>query len=479
MLLRVFKIPFIREIFENLSLMRWLARITDGLLILSVLYTASIVVGQPQTIDHFILAILGALLFGLIAELSGVHSSYRDENLSGHIGRIWSAWAITVAGLLMIGFMVKVTDHYSRIVTTIWFFMAPLFISACHIFVAIALRTVRAAGHNTKKAVVAGVTDMSAQLARSITLKPWLGIDIIGHYEDRNVERRPDGSEALGPFLGNYQTLVESAQRGEIDVVYIALPMRAEFRIAELTRQLGRTTVSIYIAHDFSGFNLLSRRTAPRWRQFGDVSVLGIVESPYNGMMGAVKQIEDVLLGTLLLAITAIPMIVIALAVKLTSKGPVFFRQTRYGLNGEKIAVLKFRTMRVMEDGENIRQATQSDPRITRVGAFLRRTSMDEFPQFLQVVTGKMSIVGPRPHAVAHNEQYRGLIDHYMVRHKVKPGITGLAQVNGYRGETDTDEKMQKRVEYDLRYIREWTPLLDLKIIFLTVFGRKTRQNAY
>lgn len=477
-MLRTIKSTFFRTICEKLALMRSLARITDGLLILSGLYLVCFTIGQPWSELYLFSGLLGALLFGILAELSGVYSTYRDENISGRVGRIWSAWAISVAILLMIGFMTKVTSTYSRIITMAWMISAPMLVSVWHAFVGLVLRTMRADGLNTKKAVIAGVTEMSAQLAKSISQKPWLGIDIVGHYEDRNVERRPEGSEALGPFLGNHRELVESAQRGEIDVVYIALPMRAESRIAELTRQLGRTTTSIYIAHDFSGFNLLSRRTAPRWSQLGDVSVLGIVESPYNGLMGAVKQFEDVLIGSVLLAIAAVPMIGIALAIKLTSKGPVFFKQTRYGLNGEKINVLKFRSMTVMENGDDVRQATKGDERITPLGAFLRKTSMDELPQFLHVITGKMSLVGPRPHAVAHNEQYRKVIDHYMVRHKVKPGITGLAQVNGCRGETDTDEKMQKRVEYDLRYIREWTPLLDLKIIFLTVFGRKTRENA-
>ena len=459
--------------------MRTLARITDGLLILASIYATCGLVGQPRDDIYLFSGIIGATLFWILAEISGVYRSYREESLSSRIGRIWSTWAIVVAGMLMIGFMVKMTNNYSRIVMMVWFITAPIPLSMWHAFVGVTLRTIRAAGHNNKKAAIAGVTDMSAALARSISDKPWLGIDIIGHYEDRNVDRRPDGSEALGPFLGNYQKLVEKAQRGEVDVVYIALPMRAEFRINELTRQLGRTTVSIYVAHDFTGFNLLSRRTAPRWSQLGDVSVLGIVESPYNGLLGAVKQIEDVLLGTILLGIAAIPMIGIAIAVKLSSKGPVFFKQTRYGLNGEPIDVLKFRTMTVMENGTDVIQARKGDKRVTGVGAFLRRTSLDELPQFLHVITGKMSIVGPRPHAVAHNEQYRGLIDHYMVRHKVKPGITGWAQVNGFRGETDTDEKMQKRVEYDLRYIREWSPFLDLKIIFMTVFGRKTHHNAY
>ena len=162
-----------------------------------------------------------------------------------------------------------------------------------------------------------------------------------------------------------------------------------------------------------------------------------------------------------------------------TGPGPVFFRQKRYGLNGREIRVLKFRTMTVMEDGAAVKQATKNDPRITPFGAFLRRTSVDELPQFIQVLTGEMSIVGPRPHAIAHNEIYRSKIQGYMLRHKVKPGITGWAQVNGWRGETDTDEKMQKRVEHDLDYIRNWNVLLDLKIIWLTVFGSKTRRNAY
>jgi len=172
-------------------------------------------------------------------------------------------------------------------------------------------------------------------------------------------------------------------------------------------------------------------------------------------------------------------MALIALGVKLSSQGPVFFRQRRYGLNGEEIRVLKFRTMTVTEDGPNVKQAVKGDQRITRFGGFLRRTSLDELPQFINVLSGEMSIVGPRPHAVAHNEMYRRMIHGYMLRHKVKPGITGWAQVNGYRGETDTLEKMVARVEHDLSYIRGWSLWLDLKIIFLTVFGRKVRENAY
>jgi putative colanic acid biosynthesis UDP-glucose lipid carrier transferase len=194
---------------------------------------------------------------------------------------------------------------------------------------------------------------------------------------------------------------------------------------------------------------------------------------------GWLKRLEDIVVGSLILLVIAIPMLVIAICVKLTSRGPALFRQRRYGLNGEVIDVLKFRSMTVTEDGDEIKQATKDDPRVTKLGAFLRRTNLDELPQFFNVMGGSMSIVGPRPHAVAHNELYRRKVRGYMLRHKVKPGITGWAQINGWRGETDTLEKMEKRVEHDLDYIRNWSLLWDLQIILMTVFASGARRNAY
>jgi putative colanic acid biosynthesis UDP-glucose lipid carrier transferase len=204
-----------------------------------------------------------------------------------------------------------------------------------------------------------------------------------------------------------------------------------------------------------------------------------VYDSPFRGIRRFIKRLEDIVLGCLFLAICAVPMLLIALAIKLTSKGPVLFKQPRHGEDGVEFNVLKFRSMCVMETGNSVAQARKHDPRVTRVGAFLRRTSLDELPQFLNVIAGNMSLVGPRPHAVAHNQLYRTKIREYMRRHKVKPGITGWAQVNGFRGETDTLDKMVARVEHDLAYIRSWSLWLDIKIIFLTVFGRKVRQNAY
>ncbi|EMR14342.1 Capsular polysaccharide synthesis enzyme CpsA, sugar transferase [Methylophaga lonarensis MPL] len=185
------------------------------------------------------------------------------------------------------------------------------------------------------------------------------------------------------------------------------------------------------------------------------------------------------MLSFMILLLIAIPMMFIALCIKTTSKGPVFFKQTRYGMDGEKIRVWKFRTMYVAEDGPKVVQATRDDPRITPFGRFLRRTSLDELPQFFNSLGGSMSIVGPRPHAVAHNEEYRSKIHGYMLRHKVKPGITGLAQINGYRGETDTLDKMEGRVKYDLQYIQNWSLMLDLKIIMLTILRGFSGKNVY
>jgi putative colanic acid biosynthesis UDP-glucose lipid carrier transferase len=216
-----------------------------------------------------------------------------------------------------------------------------------------------------------------------------------------------------------------------------------------------------------------------RWTDIGGLPAVSVFENPLYGVDGVVKRLFDVLAGLGILLLAAVPMLLTAIAIKLTSRGPVFFRQRRYGLDGNEILVWKFRSMRVCEDGAKVTQATKNDSRLTPIGGFLRKSSLDELPQLFNVIGGSMSLVGPRPHASAHNEQYRQMIEGYMLRHKIKPGITGLAQVRGWRGETDTLEKMQKRIECDHEYIREWSLGLDIKILFQTLFVVLKRQNAY
>jgi putative colanic acid biosynthesis UDP-glucose lipid carrier transferase len=233
--------------------------------------------------------------------------------------------------------------------------------------------------------------------------------------------------------------------------------------------------VSIYFVPDVFAFDLVQ----PRCVDIGGMPVLSICDTPYQGIDGFRKRLSDILLASLALVALTPLMLAAAAAVRLTSKGPVLFRQRRYGLNGEEILVYKFRTMSVCEDGGQILQAVKHDHRCTRVGAFLRRTSIDELPQLYNVLQGTMSVVGPRPHAVAHNEQYRKLVSGYMMRHKVRPGITGWAQVNGLRGETDTVEKMRQRVNLDLEYVKNWSLGLDAKIILKTASSLLKDANAY
>ena len=244
-------------------------------------------------------------------------------------------------------------------------------------------------------------------------------------------------------------------------------------RMLQLVRKVCEADATIDLGQDdyMIGLALALSLSPSRYRK--------LVVRESEGINGPFKRLEDIVLGSFALLLVALPMLLVALAIKLDSRGPVFFRQRRYGRGGREIDVFKFRTMRVLEDGADVKQAQKEDPRITSVGRFLRRSSLDELPQLINVVLGDMSLIGPRPHAVAHNELYRRQIIEYMLRHKVKPGITGWAQVNGWRGETDTLRKMVYRVEHDLHYIRNWSLLFDLRILWLTVFGRKVRDNAY
>jgi len=207
--------------------------------------------------------------------------------------------------------------------------------------------------------------------------------------------------------------------------------------------------------------------------------VVNLRSSPLHGISSTFKLIEDIVLSILAIAITALPMVIIAILIKLESKGPVIFKQKRYGIDGNEIVVWKFRTMNVMENSDVVVQAKKGDPRVTKIGHFLRKSSLDELPQFFNVLQGRMSIVGPRPHAVAHNEKYRKIIDTYMWRCKVKPGITGWAQINGWRGETSNTEQMRKRVEFDLEYLQRWSLWFDIKIIYKTAMKEFTNKNVY
>jgi putative colanic acid biosynthesis UDP-glucose lipid carrier transferase len=321
-----------------------------------------------------------------------------------------------------------------------------------------------------RTAVLVGANDLGAKLVQQIRAAPLLGIRIAGVFDDRRPDRRAQVADV--PPLGKIDALAEYVKANGVDLIYVALPMASQPRVLQLLNDLRDTTASVYFVPDIFMFDLIQARVD----SINGIPVVAVCETPFVGFNGLIKTASDYAIAATALAVLAPLMLLIAAAVKLSSPGPVLFKQRRYGLDGKEILVYKFRTMTVQEDGAVVRQATRDDNRITPVGRFLRRSSLDELPQFINVLQGRMSVVGPRPHAVSHNETYRKLIDGYMVRHKVKPGVTGWAQVNGFRGETDTVEKMEKRVEFDLAYLRNWSLRLDLVIILKTVlviFGDK------
>ncbi len=326
---------------------------------------------------------------------------------------------------------------------------------------------------NRRTAVVVGAGALGVKVSRAFQARGDIGLLFLGYFDDR-ADDRVD-SEATGLRLGNLKQVAGFVRDNGVHEVYITLPLGSQPRIVELLEQVQGTTASMFFVPDVFGISIIQGRL----QDMNGVPVVGLCETPFTGINRLVKRVSDLLLATLILLLITPVLLVVALLVKLSSPGPVLFRQRRNGLDGEEIVVYKFRSMRSQDDGSVVAQATKDDPRITPLGAFLRRTSLDELPQFINVLQGRMSIVGPRPHAVAHNELYRQLIKAYMVRHKVKPGITGWAQIHGHRGETDTIDKMQARVEYDLEYLRNWTLGLDLQIIARTIKLVFFDRNAY
>jgi putative colanic acid biosysnthesis UDP-glucose lipid carrier transferase len=417
----------------------------------------------------------GILTFMLAGEFGGLYRPWRTESLAREARDLLVAWAAVPFSLTAFAFVTKTSASYSRGASLLWFALAPLLLTIMRAVVRNILRTIRSIGMNQRRVAILGSTEEAEQLAVALAESPWLGLKLIGIYDDRKEERRHSIDRLDCSVLGDYSEMIRAARAGSIDAIYVALPLSAQHRNEELFRALADTTVSVFMVAGLFTYNLMHAC----WSNIGGIPVVSIHESSLDGAGSLLKRIEDLVVGSLILAIAVWPMLAIAIAIKLTSRGPIIFRQWRYGMNGKAIRVFKFRTMTTCEDGPIVAQATKNDSRVTPLGRFLRRTSMDELPQFFQVITGELSIVGPRPHAVAHNEAYRSQIQGYMLRHMVKPGITGWAQVNGWRGETATLDKMEGRVRCDLEYVQNWSLSWDLEIILRTIVGTKKNQNAY
>ena len=382
-------------------------------------------------------------------------------------------WVLIALLLLLVGLATRTLHVFDQRALLLWAMSTPVALYAAHRLVPAILPWLLAAEGLQRAAVIAGADELGRRLAGRIQRAPFLGIRFIGFFDDRGPRRTGNG--ASDAVLGTLSELPRYVKTHQVELIYVTLPMVSQPRIVRLLDELRDTTASIYFAPDIFLYDLIQARMDI----VGDMPVVAVCETPFYGLNGLIKRASDLLLATAILLLVFPLMIAIAIGVKTTSPGPVLFRQRRYGVDGREIVVYKFRTMTVLEDADAVRQATRDDRRVTPFGAFLRRNSLDELPQFVNVLQGRMSIVGPRPHAVAHNELYRRLIKGYMIRHKAKPGITGLAQVNGLRGETDTLDKMKARIEYDLAYLRNGSLLLDLYIIWRTIFVVLERENAY
>ena len=382
-------------------------------------------------------------------------------------------WAIVFAILLTIAYVAKFSAYFPRRLILTWAVLTPTLLVPVMLLLNEALRRVICDPANSRRAVFVGCNASSLALARRVTASADVGVKLLGFFDDRTPQRL--GLESSIGLLGRHSDVANYVKKNDVQVVFISLPIRHAQRFIELLDGLSDTTASIYYVPDIFAFELIQSHP----RDVLGIPVVAMCETPLYGYSAVVKRVMDICISAGLLLAMAPLLAALAIVIRLNSPGPAIFKQRRYGLDGQEFLVYKFRTMKVMEDGPAVMQATQGDHRITRLGAFLRRNSLDELPQLINVLQGRMSLVGPRPHAVAHNEQYRKLIRGYMLRHKVLPGITGLAQVNGCRGETSKLEDMQARIRYDLDYLKRWSPVLDLKILILTAFRAFGDDKAY
>ena len=369
-----------------------------------------------------------------------------------------------VAGLLAVtALSTGYLREFPRQVLQVWLWLAPVAdIGGCLLLRASAPWLLKLQGPR-QRAIVVGMNAQGMALADKLMASQLSRIEFVGFVDSRSLDRLK--ATPKKKLLGKLDDLADLIRSMDVNVIYLSLPMASQPRILHILDALKDTTVSIYFVPDMFVTDLIQGHSS----SVCGMPVISVCESPFRSLDGFLKRTSDIVFSLLILLLISPVLLAVAIAVRLTSPGPIIFKQRRYGLEGQEILVYKFRSMRVTEDGSNVPQAKKNDARITPLGAFLRKTSLDELPQFVNVLQGRMSIVGPRPHAVAHNELYRKLIKGYMVRHKVKPGITGWAQVNGYRGETDTLEKMQARIDYDLDYLRNWSLRLDILIILRTV----------
>jgi Undecaprenyl-phosphate glucose phosphotransferase len=440
----------------------------DPAVVVATLFACMAAYGERFSNFHAGVALLAFVTSAAVFNRFSNESSVTTSRSAATFPRILLQWAAIVAVLLFLAFAFKITAIYSRVVMLSWFCATPLALFAAHnlrLHAGAALKN----SVDAPRYIVIGANHVSSELLRRLPQNGFLGF-----FDFRSADRVSEW--VIGDkLIGHCEGVADYVRANSVTTIYIALPLANVPRIGEMIRALRDTTASIYFLPDVFAFDLIQGRLV----NIGGMPALSVCETPFHGMDAVLKRTFDLLLAGMALVLAAPVMVVCAIGVKLSSPGPVLFQQRRYGLHGEEMNVYKFRSMTCCEDGPTVAQAKKDDPRTTRFGSFLRKSSLDELPQLFNVIQGKMSLVGPRPHAVAHNEQYRKIISGYMIRHKVRPGITGWAQVNGFRGETDTVEKMSGRVRLDIEYLNNWSLWLDIKILVRTVLLVLRDDKAY
>lgn len=458
---------------QDLHLFYWFHRLLDLLVPTLVAFA---LLGQNTLLQHpdyWLFLALAGTSFVVIAQFSGLYRQWRGQQLNNTGKLIMKSWFLSLPFLVASGTLFSLVPEHS-VAQLIGFVLLPPFIFYAYRFlVQQLLFWLRSRERLQTNVMILGAGQTGQELARKLQASPLLGYRLLGFLDD-NAALHGQMLEGV-EVLGDLENLPEKLQQRHCHQAYICLPLSAQSRIQTVLETLADSTISVKFVPSLFSFDLLHTQ----WQELQGMPILSVYHTPMHSLSNRMlKRLEDLLIASIVLILTSPLLLLIGLTIRLTSNGPVLFKQTRYGLNGKAIEVYKFRSMTTLEN-QQVMQATRHDPRVTQFGRWLRKSSLDELPQFLNVLLGNMSVVGPRPHAVAHNEQYRKLVPKYMQRHSVKPGITGLAQINGLRGPTDTLEKMQKRVAMDLHYINTWSLWLDIKIFLLTLIRIFNDENAF
>ena len=444
---------------KTLSASQLIKILIDPFLIIALLYALAII-NDGKLHSHYI--VLSILTFTI-----SFPGSWRGaQTIKQELLSTFQQWLLIVVVLLFFGYATDYLIIYTPRVILTWIVITPFALLAAHWFFNQYLSSQHYIAQVKKTAIVIGHNELSNQLISKINTDKEVAIELKGFFDEVSTTKPVLSTDDHKTLAGNLNQVADYVRHHAIDIIYITLPPSMHAQMMLLLDDLKDTTASIYFVPDFFMADLIQGRID----EIAGLPVIAVCETPFTGFNGFIKRLSDIVIASALLCLLLPVLVVVLIGVKLSSPGPILFNQRRYGLDGQEIIIYKFRSMTVAENGSSVVQATMNDARVTRFGRFIRKTSLDELPQFVNVLQGRMSVVGPRPHAVTHNEMYRKLIKGYMIRHKVKPGITGWAQVNGYRGETKTIESMKSRIDYDLSYLKKWSLSLDLIIIFKTIF---------